>query len=116
MLHTCSDECVASSASKVYFYFCECTTGCSNCDEGKVHINECPYKFVDVETSVFKEMYDTYKAHLPIYDKVIDTPHILLEYFRAYEIQLIKYSKHHTDRKKQKQNIVDKINKGLSNG
>lgn len=116
MLHTCSSECVAPSDSSVYFYFCECATGCTECDEGKIHVNECPYETVDTETSVFKVMYDTYKAHLPIYERVIDTPHVLIEYFRAYEIQLIKYAKHHTTRKENKQKIIDKINKGLDNG
>jgi hypothetical protein len=114
MLHTCSSECVAPSDAEVYFYFCECVDGCSECSEGKVSVNECPYEYVDIETSVFKEMYDTYKAHLPIYNTFTETPHVLAEYFRAYEVQLIKYQKYHTTRKEKKKDIVDKINKRLN--
>lgn len=114
-LHTCSGECVASSdlvgkeSTDQFYFFCNCIDGCKECDEGKIYLNECPYNYVDEEIVLFKKLYTLYENGTSIYDSFIETPYVLYEYFKVYEVQLMRFQKEKSETAKRNKKMTDKI-------
>lgn len=86
--HECTEACKATSDESQYFIMCSCVDGCEVCDNGKIHIRECPYSLIDDDVSAFNYLYQAHKSGIPVYGTAIETPHTLLTYFNILESEL----------------------------